>query len=149
MSLSFVLGHCGNTHPVCWRKLCSEAAVAEVPLWGGVLQAEGRGDVGMWGGVLQAEGRARCGDVGRCLQAEGRARCGEQGWLEASVRRSSEGTGRVAWRGLECRAEEDVVPLCVTEKARVLSWVQKTAARSLLCARVVLGNGDAAGTSQM
>ena len=106
-------------------------------------------DVGMWGGVLQAEGRARCGDVGRCLQAEGRARCGEQGWLEASVRRSSEGTGRVAWRGLECRAEEDVVPLCVTEKARVLSWVQKTAARSLLCARVVLGNGDAAGTSQM
>ena len=119
MSLSFVLGHCGNTHPVCWRKLCSEAAVAEVPLWGGVLQAEGR------------------------------ARCGEQGWLEASVRRSSEGRGRVAWRGPECRAEEDVVPLCVTEKARVLSWVQKTAARSLLCARVVLGNGDAAGTSQM
>ena len=134
MSLSFVLGHCGNAHPVCWRKLCSEAAVAEVPLWGG---------------VLQAEGRARCGDVGRCLQAEGRARCGEQGWLEASVRRSSEGRGRVAWRGPECRAEEDVVPLCVTEKARVLSWVQKTAARSLLCARVVLGNGDAAGTSQM
>ena len=119
MSLSFVLGHCGNTHPVCWRKLCSEAAVAEVPLWGGVLQAEGR------------------------------ARCGEQGWLEASVRRSSEGRGRVAWRGPECRAEEDVVPLCVTEKARVLSWVQKTAARSLLCARVVLGNGDAAETSQM
>ena len=119
MSLSFVLGHCGNTHPVCWRNLCSAAAVAEVPLWGGVLQAEGR------------------------------ARCGEQGWLEASVRRSSEGTGRVAWRGLECRAEEDVVPLCVTEKARVLSWVQKTAARSLLCARVVLGNGDAAETSQM
>ena len=91
-------------------------------------------DVGMWGGVLQTDGGARCG---------------EQGWLEASVRRSSEGTGRVAWRGLECRAEEDMVPLCVTEKARVLSWVQKTAARSLLCARVVLGNGDAAGTSQM
>ena len=59
--------------------------------------------------------------------------------------------GEAGWpgRGLECRAEEDVVPLCVTEKARVLSWVQKTAARSLLCARIVLGNGDAAGTSQM
>ena len=134
MSLSFVLGHCGNAHPVCWRKLCSAAAVAEVPLWGGVSRQRDERDVGMWGGVLQADGGARCG---------------EQGWLEASVRRSSEGTGRVAWRGLECRAEEDMVPLCVTEKARVLSWVQKTAARSLLCARVVLGNGDAAGTSQM
>ena len=37
-------------------------------------------------------------------------------------------------RGLECGAEGDVVPLRVTEKARVLSWVQKAAARSLLCA---------------
>ena len=41
------------------------------------------------------------------------------------------------------------MPLCVTEKARVLSWVQKTAAWFLLCAQNVLGDGDAAGTSQM
>ena len=121
MSLSFALGHLWKlTHPVCWRKLSVQQLQWLRSLCGEVCSRQREErDVGS-----KADLGPRCGGAVK----------GEAGW---------------PGRGLECRAEEDVVPLCVTEKARVLSWVQKTAARSLLCARIVLGNGDAAGTSQM
>lgn len=121
MSLSFALGHLWKlTHPVCWRKLS----------------------------VQQLQWlRSLCGEV--CSRQREERDVGSKADLGPRCRGAVKGEAGWPGRGLECRAEEDVVPLCVTEKARVLSWVQKTAARSLLCARIVLGNGDAAGTSQM